>query len=488
MSRQLTTPVFRKISSNGLGDGLNSYAHAMAWFDNHLYVGITRANLCMIKANNPPPLRVWPTKCPDDVYDLDRRAQIWCFDPKAESWTRSFVSPLIKGRDGKRMARDVGYRTMAVFRGRTDHTSSLYVCSWSPARSEMPARIMRSANGIKFEEVQRPGKDATLNAYRALLPCKGRLYTSPGQTRNYHGNSNNSAVVLESANPGSNAWRPVSKLAFGDSDNVTLFEMAVFNNCLYVGTMNPAHGFQVWKSPLNGKPPYQWKKVLTNGAYRGRRNECALSFCVFNNALYVGSGIQNGGFDRTNKVGPAAAELLRIHPDDSWDLLVGEPRLTAYGLKLPLSGFGPGFDDFFNGYIWRMAAHDGWLYAGTFNWSVFLPYINLELWPDVLREPVKRRGVDEIVDERGGFDLWRSRDGVTWIPITLDGFGNHYNYGVRTLQSTPFGLFVGTANPFGPDVAVKTNGSWHYEPNPNGGTEIWVGTAEAPLVAVHKAL
>ena len=36
---------FRKISINGFGNPYNSYAHSLAWFRDHLYVGTTRAPL-----------------------------------------------------------------------------------------------------------------------------------------------------------------------------------------------------------------------------------------------------------------------------------------------------------------------------------------------------------------------------------------------------------------------------------------------------------
>src|SRR5437867_10212785 len=126
--------------------------------------------------------------------------------------------------------------------------------------------------------------------------------------------------------------------------------MAVFNNHLYAGTFNHYEGFQIWKTPATGKSPCRWTKVIERGAYRGPLNEVAMSLCVFDGALYVGSAIQNGGYDRTNFIGPAAAELIRIYADDSWDLVVGSPRSTPQGTKYPLSGLGPGFDSIFAGY------------------------------------------------------------------------------------------------------------------------------------------
>src|SRR5437762_275703 len=93
MSRPLHASNFRQVSSQGFGDPYNAYAHTMAWFQGKLYVGTTRANLCLRRANYPPPLEPWPVKCPADVYDLDLRAQIWSYAPKNETWKRSFISP-----------------------------------------------------------------------------------------------------------------------------------------------------------------------------------------------------------------------------------------------------------------------------------------------------------------------------------------------------------------------------------------------------------
>ncbi|HEV7860309.1 MAG TPA: hypothetical protein VGO91_16955, partial [Pyrinomonadaceae bacterium] len=190
---------------------------------------------------------------------------------------------------------------------------------------------------------------------------------------------------------------------------------------------------------------------------------------------YIGSGIQNGGFDRTNIIGPAAGEIIRIHPDDSWDLVVGTVQNTPQGRKVPLSGMGPGFDNFFSGYIWRMTVHDGWLYVGTFDWSVFLPYANRPRMLPWLKKHVRQYGVDNIVQYASGFDLWRTRDGINWSNVTHNGFNNPYNYGARTMVSTPYGLFIGTANPFGPEVVARLATGWIYVPNPQGGAEIWLG-------------
>ena len=134
----------------------------------------------------------------------------------------------------------------------------------------------------------------------------------------------------------------------------------------------------------------------------------------FRGVLYIGTGIINGGYDRHHKVGPAPAEIIRLYPDDTWELVVGNSRLTPDGLFVPGGAAAAGFDNFFNGYIWRMVVHEGYLYAGTFKWATLLPWMPLDLWPKDLADMVRQRGIDNILEANGGFDLWRTADGVHW--------------------------------------------------------------------------
>jgi len=450
----------------------------MAWFGDQLYLGITRANLAMLKVHNPPELHVWPVRPPADLYDLDMRAQIWRYHPPTGVWHRVFQSPLVTSR----IPRDIGYRGMVVFQAPTDRVPALYICTWSPSRAKLPPIIMRSENGADFHALPSLSDDPTLNTYRILASYCDMLVTSP--TGRVHGNQNtsNSAIVLANPDPCRQPWRPVSSLGFGDPNNLTVFEMTEFAGWLYAGTLNPLEGYQIWKGRVDSARP-EWRQIIHSGAYRGPTNECALSMCPMGDALYVGSGIQNGGYDRSFNVGPAAAEIIRIYPDDSWDLLVGQPRMTPNGFKRPLSGMSPGFDEFFNGYIWRLAVHDGWLYAGTYKWGTFLPYLPLNRWSQLLRARITWQGVEPLARAHGGFDLWRTRNGVDWIPVTLDGFGNIYNVGARTLVPSPYGVFVGTGNPFGPEIATRATDGWHYHPNHKGGLEVWQGQ---PLIASRE--
>jgi hypothetical protein len=461
------------VARNGFGDPLNAYAHAMVLFHDHIYVGTTRANLCLARNQATPGVRCWPVKCPEkDLHELDMRAQIWRYDTKADRLEQVHVAPRVVGRWGIPAPREIGFRGMTVFQGESDAAPALYVATWGSRRAWGPM-ILRSADGEEFVPVTRPGEGPAMT-FRSLLPFRGRLYTAAVGVLD-EGVNKGIPVVLESEDPGKGEWRLVSPLGFGNPDNISVFELAVFNDCVYAGTGNAATGYEIWKTRAEGDPPYHWTKVVERGAYRGPLNEGVISMFEFRGALYAGSGIHGGGFDVVNNIGPAAAELIRIHPDDSWDLVVGEPRETPRGLLGPLSGHGPGFDNFYNAYFWRMAELDGWLYLGTYDWACWLPYFNQRLNPLPGQRLAEWVGAENIVRLEGGFDLFRTRDGVTWVPVTTSGFGNPYNIGARTMVTSKTGLFVGTANPFGPEVAIRAPWGWTYVPNPWGGCELWHG-------------
>ncbi len=151
------------------------------------------------------------------------------------------------------------------------------------------------------------------------------------------------------------------------------------------------------------------------------------------------------------------------------------PRDTPLGRKEPLSGYFPGFNNFFNGYFWRMGTHAGWIYLGTYEWSFMLQFSRQASWPPIFRGLVKRIGFESINQALSGAELYRSHDGENWLPVTTNGFDNPYNFGIRTLVSTPFGFAVGTCNPYGPRVAKRGARGWYYEDNPRSGLEIWMG-------------
>lgn len=476
---------FRQLAKNGIGDPANAYVHGMAWFEGRLYCGMTRNSFKLLKLFppiDPPALDPWPVDVPPRVQDLDMQGQIWRWTPGTDSWELAYRSPMIPGKQGEPAPRDLGYRGMAVFQGKSDSKPMLYVSTMSTVIRGCAAHVLRSEDGLQFEPACEPGiGNDNISTFRELVAFDGYLYAPPaGEGIQF--NSNRSGVLMRSNDPKPGNWEVAGDLGFGDATNNGIFMMTVANGQLYAGTFNNFEGYQVWTTPPCGDGPLRWRKVIDKGAHRGPLSEIAMGMAEFDGALYVGSSVQNGGYDRTNLVGPAAGEIIRIWPDDSWDLLVGQPRETPDGMKYPLSGIGPGFDNIFSGYTWRMCEHEGWLYVTTFDWSVFLQYAHRP--SPTAKRLVNAHSFEQLAEVGGGFELWRTKDGVTWVPVTINGMNNPYNYGGRTMVSTPHGLALGTANVFGGKSPARFASRWEYVENPDGGAEVFLGAADHAPYAV----
>ena len=495
-SRGLVTSDFRCIARNGFGDPENSYAHSMAWFRENLFVSTTRNAMTAPKPfyqDIRHGVEIYPVPVPDtNPWDNDFRAQIWRYSPWQDSWTLVHRAAMTEVQRGWKVPRQIGFRAMTAFQGKAERAPALYAASWSTRFGPGPM-ILRTTDGERFEEITEPGIGTGLSqGVRSLVPFNGKLFAASAGRGGSRDTSHDDMTVLSTDDPTSGVWQLAADPFFGDRRNASVYDMCAFAGSLYAGTLNPYDGFQLWKTKAEGRPPYRWTKVLDRGAYRGKLNETIISMAEFDGCLYIGTAILNCGHDRIFHVGPAAPELLRVYPDDTWELVVGEPRRTPHGVKAPISGMGPGFDSPLTGYMWRMCVHDGWLYVSTAEKTVYLRFADTSRLPDDVRRFLTPDAVEVLVDRRGGFDLWRTKDGIRWSPITRNGFGNPFNLGGRTMESSPYGLFVGTANLFGPDVAVRRAAGWRFERNPQGGAEVWLGyptseeMADGPATAWTK--
>ncbi len=456
MALEYSLEQFKRIVANGFGDSHNNWMWSMEWFQGKLYVGTGREIQCLSvltldvqTGSKLYPLSVLSGGCPDGA-DLTRSiaGEIWRYDPETEDWARVFKSPEsipLGVVDGEPVftARDVGFRGMTVFT-EPDGTDALYVGGVTSqsvfdklpqfaASGYPPPRLLRSVDGVNFEAVPQtpgsflggignalPGSKRRLCSFRALTPYKGMLFATVGDFRGV-------GAVIGSANPngGDNAWFLASPV----SEQFPVWNLIVFNDFLYATTgdssMDTA-GFGLYKTAATGPPPYAWTPIILNGGWQADplfRAPNGLSFAIFKGQLYLG----------TNR----PTELYRVNPDDSWDLIVGEPRLTPQGFKAPLSGMGTGFGSWFNGHFWRMTAHEGQLYLTTWDWStgVGTLFQGLGGFFELL---------DRILGYQYGFDFFRTRDGVHWEAITRGGFLDGQNIGGRSILSTSAGLFVGT--------------------------------------------
>jgi hypothetical protein len=237
---------------------------------------------------------------------------------------------------------------------------------------------------------------------------------------------------------------PLITDGFGDPENIGVMFVASFNGWLYAGTKNEAQGYEIWK--LAGPDDDAGPVPVVTGGGPSRVNEAAVTPCVFQDHLYIGSQL-NPLANLT--AGLKAADIIRISMDDTWETVVGPGSI---------SGYGSGFDHWPNTYIWSMAVHDGWLYTATYD--QVSPFFNvLENLDRVIKAMTQARVANFIERAwRAGSDMYKTQDGVTWYPITLTGFDDVGNYGFRTMESVGDELYVGTANPF-------------------DGLEIWCGRA-----------
>jgi len=264
-----------------------------------------------------------------------------------------------------------------------------------------------------------------------LTALGGLLFAAPAGTvtNDYlDPNLTPEAMLFVCEDPAAGRWQAAAEPAFGDPRNLGVCAVAAAHGHVYAGTLNPERGFQLWRTAAAGEPPYRWERVITDGAGAFNHNLAVAAMAEFGDALYVGGGITGFGQDIAHDVGPASAELIRVHPDGTWDLIAGRPRFTEDGLKVPLSLLGAGLGDFYNSTIPALAAHDGTLYLGTRQWEA------------------SRALTVEAAEIVGGYQLWASDNGEDWEIVIEDGHGNPAQLEIATLASTPLGLFAGTGN------------------------------------------
>jgi hypothetical protein len=440
MANVLSADRFTAVATEGLGRMSSDTAGSMVHFRGGIYVG---------------------TSCANPVGRSDA-PRIFRYDIKGGTWSSVYESPLIdpqprlrgddhqsrldgsarrqrdrrrgKGEDAVgqdpagRVPRDSGYQSMCVFQGKSDRSPALYVSTMS----RTGAILLRSEDGEVFEPVAGPGfGDASVYSFRSLVESNGWLFVVPAGTvtdSNLDRNLPPEPKIYVSNDPLKGAWLEAAKTGFGDSSNLAIYPVCAAFGRIYAGTANADLGCQLWQAEVRGKPPFDWSPVIVDGGGAFNKNFAVGAIAEFNNALYVGVGVTGFGFETTHQVGPASAELWRVYPDGRWDLIAGQMRFSANGLKVPLSLLGPGLGDFYNSMIRSMAVHDGVLYLGTYQWEA---YRCLEI---------------KSATVTGGYQLWASVDGDNWSVVLEDGNGSPADLGVASLLSMPHGLLVGTSN------------------------------------------
>ena len=131
----------------------------MAWFKDRLYVGTMRGNFPLMKARMPIGLDPWPVECPENPFDLDLGAEIWCYSPQDDTWERVHKSPTITGSHGKPIPREISFRCMLVYQGAAGRMHRRSTSAPGPRPRGRDRCCCGSEDGRKFKPSLRAGLD-----------------------------------------------------------------------------------------------------------------------------------------------------------------------------------------------------------------------------------------------------------------------------------------------------------------------------------------
>ncbi|MTI95066.1 MAG: hypothetical protein FH749_06195 [Firmicutes bacterium] len=461
---------FRKITPvNGLDANdpdnamQNNYAWSMTELNGYLYVGTARNIPYSIFANQvlgdiPIPEELTPE-------NPMMAGEIWRYPlDGCGNWERVYRTPEYFVNLGFRFM--VTYTTpdgeTAIYAGALTLTPNLF--------------MLKSTDGLNWRLLE---NDIEGFSTRYMAEHRGKLYMGALPLMGQAG-----IQLYSSYDPERDGWELVDVNGAPDRNprgNVDL--ILSYNDHLYVGTARYT-GFELWRT-LGAEPERdQWKLVVDKGA-GDARNEHPWALAVFKDYIYLGTAIEAGVLSinpEQQLVPPKGFDVIRVDKYDNWELIVGGdpvvPTQPSTGTRgLPLSGYSSGFGNISNAYCWQLQAQGDELYLGTFSWSVLVPPF-IPLLPQIIcallsansqsnslqiNLPLDNllQAISRLLMKLGkwflGFDLWKTRDGINWTPVSLNGLGNPHNYGVRMLYLAQNNdLYLGTANPFdGLEVWVK---------------------------------
>ncbi len=431
----------------------NNYAWSMAELGDFIYVGTARNIAYSILSNQIlgnvpiPPLLTPPGP-------IDNSGEIWRYRKDgSQDWERVYQAPPDP--------MNIGFRYMINYR------DALYAGALTPLSPNLI--IVKSTDGTHWRVL-----NSGIQGYstRYMVEHEGLLFMGALPLMGVA-----EAKLYVSSDPEGLGWQPVDVNGTpGQNPRGNIDVLLSFNGHLYVGTALPT-GFELWRTRGAFPQFNEWILVVDRGA-GDARNEHPWSIGVFQDWIYLGTAIEvavRSINPDQSIVPPKGFDVIRINRQDQWELVVGGPPAvptnpTTGTRGLPLSGFPSGFGDVTNGYCWQIQAFGNELYLGTWSWNDLIPAF-ISVLPTVILQQLPEQTPDWVrlllqllqavftnrltpllyaLGQRAlGFDLWRTSDGIRWAPLSLNGLGNVYNYGLRMLfVSAEPRLYAGTANPF----------------------------------------
>jgi hypothetical protein len=440
----------------------NNYAWSMAELGDYLYVGTGRNILYNILLAVQNTGILGDFKIPRELTPkiVDNRAEIWRYNkalPHA-GWQKVFKAP-----DDSNIIQ--GFRYMIRYTDANGQTA-LYVGGYCQGK----VRTFRSTDGLNWLEI--PNDNLKGTSTRAMvIHTNGKLYMSAVD----EASPIQPAVIYEYIPPDilfpNGRWEPVTAdpsnplFIQGKNPSGQVMMMASFKGHLYAATTNLAEGFELWKTEGAEPKMNEWKLVIDKGA-GDALNIIPLTLGIFRDYLYVGAIMFPLLAEQPMNLSAFKPfDVVRIDAQDHWQLVIGgkpkKPTNPTTGTRgKALSHKPSGLGNPFNLYCWQLEEYNGEFFLGTFDWSVLLKPLVPAIIPSLLNLPKLFEellkivlsvllAVGDALYPFEGFDLYKSKDGIHWVPITLNGLGNKHNYGARLLFKSINGhLNLGTANPF----------------------------------------
>lgn len=236
-------------------------------------------------------------------------------------------------------------------------------------------------------------------------------------------------------------WRLVSENGFGDTGNMRVSTLDVFDARLYAGTWSRTGSAEVWRSDDGAT----WSDVTPAWVSPTR----VLDGQRFDGALYLGTDGDAGAIWRTD--GLSWTEVVSGGFGDTSNEGLGALVVFSDTLYALAENSSTGIE------VWRSASGDAgtWVQvnADGFGAGATQPGIATAVYSDALYVGIRRNDVAE---------LWRSADGSTWSAVFTDGLGTPNNTQVASLAPVSGTLYVGLRNEVtGGQVWHSTDGgSW----------------------------
>jgi len=330
-----------------------------------------------------------------------------------------------------------GFRIMRVYQNQSDGRTYLYAGGRGPKTDLWRSETGDPGSWERFWVEDREG------SIRGMAVHNGLLYLAFYNDYGLVGSEGGPNALIY-ATDGADVWT-VSDDGFGNPRNTGIFTIASFNGWLYAGTHNQLQGCELWKleGPDKNAPPV---RIFRHGGSR-RLNEAVLTLYEWDGHLYVGT-IANFLLRMIGGLTPC--DLLRVDTEDHWEAVAG---------PCSISGERSGFGERGNVYMWSMCEHDGWFYVGTYDIVTGMTYMLthpeyiLSMMGIYLKNEAPGDKTLTLIDlavmqPTSGGDLYKTQDGLKWYCVTVDGLGDHNNYGLRNMRSANGRLFIGMSNPY----------------------------------------